>query len=394
MNRELRLSVYLSMSNYTDYLKELYYTPGKPGAFAGPEKLYQAVKQEGKYKIGRRRIRQFLNNEDPYSLYKPIRKTFPRSKVIVNTIDSMWDGDLADVSNISSHNDGYKFLLVLIDIFSRYLFIIPLRNKHHQNIIDGLKSVFQTERKPHTLRTDKGSEFKNRWVKTYLKKEGINVIYTQNETKANYAERVIRTMKNLMYRYFMKNRTYRFVNVLQDLVESYNNRPHRSLGGNAPATVNQGNADEIRLDAYLSGRKTKSDPLKMNLLKSKKTTKKRVKPFFKLKVGDTVRISQLKHPFQRDYKQKWTEEFFKVSKRYKRGKIPVYKVKDWADDPIEGTFYESELQKVVKSEDVTYRVEKILKRRGRGKTKEVFVKWEGWPRKFNSWILENSLEKQ
>lgn len=323
VNRELRLSVYLSMSNYTDYLKELYYTPGKPGAFAGPEKLYQAVKQEGKYKIGRRRIRQFLNNEDPYSLYKPIRKTFPRSKVIVNTIDSMWDGDLADVSNISSHNDGYKFLLVLIDIFSRYLFIIPLRNKHHQNIIDGLKSVFQTERKPHTLRTDKGSEFKNRWVKTYLKKEGINVIYTQNETKANYAERVIRTMKNLMYRYFMKNRTYRFVNVLQDLVESYNNRPHRSLGGNAPATVNQGNADEIRLDAYLSGRKTKSDPLKMNLLKSKKTTKKRVKPFFKLKVGDTVRISQLKHPFQRDYRQKWTEEFFKVSKRYKRGKIPV-----------------------------------------------------------------------
>lgn len=300
MNRELRLSVYLSMSNYTDYLKELYYTPGKPGAFAGPEKLYQAVKQEGKYMIGRRRIRQFLKNEDPYSLYKPIRKTFPRSKVIVNTIDSMWDGDLADVSNISSHNDGYKFLLVLIDIFSRYLFIIPLRNKHHQNIIDGLKSVFHTERKPHTLRTDKGSEFKNRWVKTYLKKEGINVIYTQNETKANYAERVIRTMKNLMYRYFMKNRTYRFVNVLQDLVESYNNRPHRSLGGNAPATVNQGNADEIRLDAYLSGRKTKSDPLKMNLLKSKKTTKKRVKPFFKLKVGDTVRISQLMHPFQRD----------------------------------------------------------------------------------------------
>lgn len=219
MNRELRLSVYLSMSNYTDYLKELYYTPGKPGAFAGPEKLYQAVKQEGKYKIGRRRIRQFLNNEDPYSLYKPIRKTFPRSKVIVNTIESMWDGDLADVSNISSHNYGYTFLLVLIDIFSRYLFIIPLRNKHHQNIIDGLKSVFQTGRKPHTLRTDKGSEFKNRWVKTYLKKEGINVIYTQKETKANYAGRVIRTMKNLMYRYFMKNRTYRFVTKLGEKLQ-------------------------------------------------------------------------------------------------------------------------------------------------------------------------------
>lgn len=93
------------MSSCTDYLRELYYTPGKPGAFAGPEKLYQAVKLEGKYKIGRQKIKQFLNNEDAYSLYKPIRKTFPRSKVVVNTIDSMWDGDLADVSNIPSR--GY-----------------------------------------------------------------------------------------------------------------------------------------------------------------------------------------------------------------------------------------------------------------------------------------------
>lgn len=69
------------MPNYTDYLREIYYTLGNPGAYAGPEKLYQVVKQEGKYKIGKQRIRQFLNKEDSYSLYKPIRKTFPRSKV-------------------------------------------------------------------------------------------------------------------------------------------------------------------------------------------------------------------------------------------------------------------------------------------------------------------------
>lgn len=380
------------MSNHTDYLRELYYTPGKPGAYAGPEIFYQAVKQEGKYKIGRQRIRQFLNNEDSYSLYKPIRKTFPRSKVIVNTIDSMWDGDLADVSNIASHNDGYKFLLVLIDIFSRYLFIVPLKNKHHQNIVDGLKLVFQKRRKPNTLRTDKGSEFKNRWVKAFLKKEGIHAIYTQNETKANYAERVIRTMKNLMYRYFMKNRIYRFINILQDLVKSYNKRPHRSLGGNAPANVNKENADEIRLESYLSG-KTKLDVNQSKTLGRSKE-KKRAKPFFKFKIGDDVRLSQLKHPFQRDYQQKWTEEFFKVNERYKRGQIPVYKLKDLAGDPIEGTFYESELQKVIKSEDVSYRVEKILKRRRHGKTQEVYVKWEGWPKKFNSWIPESSLEKQ
>lgn len=80
------------------------------------------------------RIRQFLNNEDPYSLMKPIRRSFPRSRVVVDTFDSMWDGDLADVSNLSSENDGYKFLLVLIDIFSRFLLIIPLKNNQHQSV--------------------------------------------------------------------------------------------------------------------------------------------------------------------------------------------------------------------------------------------------------------------
>jgi hypothetical protein len=82
---------------------------------------------------------------------------------------------------------------------------------------------------------------------------------------------------------------------------------------------------------------------------------------------------------------------FQSFKRYQRDGIPVYKIKDLADDPIDGTFYESELQKVTKSGDILYRVEKVLRKRKRGKTKEVYVKWDGWPSKFNSWIPESSL---
>lgn len=115
-------SVRHGIARHTDYLRRLYYSPGNPGAFAGPKKLYQAVKQDGKHTIGRMRIRQFLNNEHPYILLKPIRRSFPRSKVIVNI-----DGDLADVSNIASTTDGYKYFLALIDICSRFLFIVPLK---------------------------------------------------------------------------------------------------------------------------------------------------------------------------------------------------------------------------------------------------------------------------
>lgn len=118
------------------------------------------------------------------------------------------------------------------------------------------------------------------------------------------------------------------------------------------------------------------------------SAKNKNKPIFRYKIGDDVRISQLKHPFQIDYQQKWTEEYFKVTQRYKRDGIPVYKVKDLTDEPIDGTFYESELQKVEKSGDILYRVEKVLKKkRKRGNTSEVYVKWDGWPGKFNSWKL-------
>lgn len=122
------------------------------------------------------------------------------------------------------------------------------------------------------------------------------------------------------------------------------------------------------------------------------SAKNKMKSIFRYKIGDDVRISQLKHPFQRDYQQKWTEEYFKVTQRYMRDGIPVYKVKDLTDEQIEGTFYQSELQKVVKSGDILVRVEKVLKKRKRGNTKEVYVKWDGWPSKFNSWIPESSLE--
>lgn len=113
-----------------------------------------------------------------------------------------------------------------------------------------------------------------------------------------------------MYRYFLKNRTYRYVDVLQDLVTSYNQRPHRSLGKRAPATVAKENAYEVRLISYLSTKKKIPIVNKSKLEKTNKSLikNKRTKQIFKYKIGDDVRISQLKHPFQRDYQQKWTEE--------------------------------------------------------------------------------------
>ena len=162
-------------------------------------------------------------------------------RVIAQGIDALWDVDLVDVSNLAKHNDGIRYLLIAIDVFSRYLWDKTLKNKSHQSIIKSLQNIFRKGRSPKELRTDKGSEWKNKRVKTFLKKNKIHHYVTQNATKANYSERVIRTIKGQMYRYFSHKRTYHYLDVLKDIVRNYNDRPHRSLDGKSPSDVNTSN---------------------------------------------------------------------------------------------------------------------------------------------------------
>ena len=108
-------------------------------------------------------------------------------------------------------------------------------------------------------------------------------------------------------------------------------------------------------------------------------------------MGDHVRISHLKTIFTRAYDETYTGELFKVSKRYYRGTIPVYRLKDMLDEEIKGTFYQSELQKVDMDPDQTWKIEKVLKSRGKGQNKQYLVKWKYYPTKFNSWVKASDL---
>ena len=336
------------MADWKKYLKDIYFNPTNPGAFAGPEKLYRIVKQENAYKISRSKIKQWLQDQDAFSLSKPIKRKFKRNRIIPANRDAQWDMDLTDVSNLERNNDGVKFLLVVIDLFSRYLWVQPLKGKTHQDILKGLQDILHKGRKPESVRSDKGSEFANRWVKRFMK--GLDIYYftSQNETKANYAERVIRSLKNLMYRYMFHNQTHRYINVLQDLVTNYNSRNRNRT----PKSV-QPNEALLWKSMYIDS------------LKSKQKKKQKATGFpqqFRYKVGDLVCISYLRHPFEQDYQEKWTEEVFVIKGRQRREGIPIYKLKDWNGEEIKGTFYQSELQKVNKSNDSLWRIEKVLKK--------------------------------
>ena len=363
------------MTTWKEYLENNYFTPGAPGAFAGPNKLYKILKQN-KQPVTHTKVKQWLQDQDAFSLLQPVKYKFKRQRVITRGIDDMWDVDLADVTNIFDHNDGHRFLLIVIDVFSKYLWVQPIPDKSHTSVIQAFQTIFQqTKRRPRTLRTDNGTEFKNQWFKQFMKKENIHAYTTKNEMKANFAERVIRTLKGMMYRYFLHRQTYRYTNVLQDLVYNYNHRPHGSLPGFSPAEITKDVEFKVWKYMYID---------KMKL-------KKKTKSHYKFNIGQHVRISHLKYVFQRDYHIKWTQEVFLITHRCQKQGIHLYRVKDLLDEDIDGHFYEEELQAVTKDINSIYKIEKVLKTRKRQGVKELYVKWLGGPKKFNSWIKESDL---
>lgn len=370
------------------YLENIWTDVKHAASFAGPYKLYQIVKKEGKQKIGLKGIRDFLSNLEPYSLQKRVQRKFPRRHILTDSIDTIWDGDLQDVRNISKENEGIQYIMVLQDIFSRYVFTAPLKQKTASYVIEALKGIFANGRKPKVFRTDKGSEFKNRWVSSFLEKEGVHQTFTENETKSNFAERSIQNLENRLQRMFTQNQSYEFLSKLQAVTDNINNTPSRPLGGITPASVTKENEEEVRYRAYLQ--RNKRPGVVSRKSKNSKIAEKK-KPY-KFKVGDKVRISHLRRTFQREYDQKWTGEIFKVCRRYRSQGLPVYKLKDFAEESITGTFYSQELQKVSTSDNFIWKIDKILKERKRKGTIEILVSWHQWPAKFNSWIKKSDMQ--
>ena len=352
------------------YLTQMYYNPKRSGALGGVERLYRDVKKDGKYVISRAQLKKWLMKQDTYTLHKPARRHYKRNRVIVGGIDELWQMDLADMQTMAAENDGYRYLLVCIDVFSKYLWVIPLKTKTGPALVTAFKKILESGRKPEKIQTDQGTEFFNKHFKELMKKEEIKLYNTYNETKASVVERVIRTLKTRMWRYFTAKKTMRYIDVLQDLVDSYNKSKHRSIQ-KKPINVTQKNEREVWHTQY--GEDEKEGPVK-----------------YKFEVGDQVRISKMKRTFEKGYLPNFSKEIFTVSQQIPRHP-PVYKLKDYDQEELSGTFYKEELQKVIKEDDV-YEVEKVLKTRGKGKTKEVFVKWLGYPAKFNSWIPASEVK--
>ena len=271
--------------------------------------------------------------------------------------------DLADMSTLKGYNQGYNYLLLVIDIFSKYGWIVPLKNEEGKPVAEALKTIFK-ERKPEKLWTDKGKEFYNKDVKGLIKEDSVKLYSTENEEKSSVVERWIRTMKEKMWKYFTDNNTNTYIDILPELVSDYNNTKHSSI----KMTLVEASKKKNELTVW---RNLYPDRLKINTLKPK------------FSVGDRVRISKKKAIFEKGYTTRWTEEIFTITKILNTKPV-TYKIADLNGKEIDGTFYEPELQK---TEQQVFRIEKVIEKKGN----KSLVKWRGYSEDFNSWVKNKDI---
>ena len=339
----------------------MYEDPSTSGGLGGVKRFAKSQK------IPLKKAEKALESSLAYTLHRPRRKKFPTAPVLVFGIDDQWAADLVEVQTLKKYNKGVRYLLTVVDVFSKYAWVKPLLDKTASSVKKAFIEIFKEGRKPANLQTDDGKEFHNKTVREFLKMQNVHHFSTKGDTKASVVERFNRTLKERLYRYFTAKNTLNFRQALPQVVSGYNSTRHGSIGM-APKQVTVGNSSDV-WDTLYSVRLKRPQEVK-------------------LVVGDRVRLNKKLRPFKKSYLPGWTEEVFIVD-RVKEGPTPTFKITEWDGTPVEGTFYTQELQKVTVSDDAVFRIEKVLRRKGT----KLLVRWKGWPNKYDSWIDKKDVTR-
>ena len=295
-------------------LHKLYTSTSSHAAFGSSEVLRKAAATKG---IKRKQVDKFFSQSETYTKFRAGIHKFTRLKVQSYRINEIWSGDLADVHQLAKNNDGKKFLLVFVDCLSRFLRVEAIETKSATQTRTALQRLIRKQ-KPEKIWVDKGKEFKGEFAKLCAEKN-ITVYSTHSEMKSCLAERYIRTLKSILFKYLHENNTSRYIDQLQNFVNLINSPPNRNTKI-APKKVTKKDVP------YLVSLSANANPVK--------------KPRYK--IGDTVRI-RLKIPtFHKGYKIQFTEEIFEIVANPTLNP-PTYTIKDKDGQVIEGKFYEAEL---------------------------------------------------
>jgi hypothetical protein len=365
-------------NNINRYLRKLYFSTLSPVAFTSFNKIWRYISADPKRPKGldTQTLKHWLDKQDAYTVFKQPPSKVRTEKIIVEYPDQMWDCDIM-VMEDGKLNNGFKYVLCVIDLFSRYLWVRATKTKTAVECGKAFKSVCAEGRVCEILRTDNGGEFTGKPFQEVLREKNVIHQIAYGAHKANYVERVQRTIQERLYKYFYENNTKKFIDVLQPICTAYNNTVHGSTGM-PPMAINKNNYTALYNRLY----------------ESELNKRARQRPVFAFDIGDLVRISLTKEPFAKGYEQKYTEELFRIVNRIP-SQPPRYKLEDLKGERIKGSFYTGDLQKFHKRDisKLSFKIEKVIKKRKDKGREFSLVKWLGYGDKFNSWVPTTQLKK-
>jgi len=268
----------------------------------------------------------------------------------------------------SKDNKGFRYMLNVEDVFSKFAWSIPMKDKTGETTLDAFKLIIkQSGRIPKYIWVDEGREFYNKLMTEWLKKNDIVRYSTHGEHKSAVVERFNRTLKTNMWKRFTAENTRNWISMLDKLMNDYNNRYHNTIKMTPIEASKKENEVEVLNNQGFVARVIKKH---------------------KFKVGDKVRISRIKALFEKGYLPNWSEEVF-ANVEAKDTNPFTYVLEDSHDEPIKGSFYAEELQK---TKQEVFRIEKVLRRKKIDGVEHGLVKWLGYNKKFNEWIPMKNIE--
>lgn len=316
-------------------LSQIYYDPTHPASFSTPWVLYDAVKKILP-DVTIDLVKLWLRKQASYTLHKETKTNFLRRKVLVRGPRHQYQADLLDMSSLKGYNNQSRYILTIIDCFSRLATAIPQRGKKANYTLEALKKGFEDLGGfPKKFQTDNGTEFYNSTVGSFLQDNDVIHFSTfQSDTKAQIVERFNRTLRNIISKYFVSNKTKRYLDILPSLLQGYNSRKHSAFKHQlSPLDIQQGDsmiverAFKLQYGEYL----------------------KQLQDKYEFNIGDLVLLAKPKKSGADVFKKK--TETFGPGKYMIMDRIntfpPVYKIKHIQTGNVkDGTFYGQQLQLV------------------------------------------------
>ena len=263
-------------------------------------------------------IKIFIN--EIYS--KPPKKFYPTNKTDVYYIDDIWSLDILDLKDYGPKNNrGYRYVLVIIDNFSKFGWTIPLKNKNAQTIKDSFENILtNSKRKPNLIETDRGKEFYTNIFQEFLNKNNIKLYSRNSSYGAVFAERCNRTIRDLLKKIVFEQGDANWIDILPTITEQYNNRRHTST----------------KLSPKDASLKKNEGYVYKNLLDKRK----KVKP--KYEIDDLVRTADLKKTFSKGDTTNWSYKLYKITEII-NDTIPSYKIDNLSERYNESLLKKTEL---------------------------------------------------